>query len=196
MRFRKWPSTTGKVTVSDVLREETGLTFHYDIVSKVKTFKTPSSLLINLEHTPSKFLSGNRSTQVMVGSETQPIAGSTDKRIITLTIRIILKGDCLPIQIIYGRKTSQSIPRVSFIRSFCICVNEKHYMSKAESLTLIDKVIITYVQNERNKLAQANDEALLIRDVFREQMTNAVLERLKKNIIIVSLVPANMTHLF
>ena len=113
-----------------------------------------------------------------------------------ITITFTLKGDFPTIQIIYGRKTSQSIPRVSFPRSFCICANEKHYSNEAESLKLIDEVIVPYVQNERKKLAQLSQEALLIMDVFRGKMTNAVFEKLKKNNIVVSLVPANMTHLF
>ena len=33
-------------------------------------------------------------------------------------------------------------------------------------------------------------------DVFRGQMTNAVFEKLKKKNIVVSLVPAYVTHLF
>ena len=46
------------------------------------------------------------------------------------------------------------------------------------------------------KLSQSNQEALLIMDVFRGQMTNTVFEKLKKNNIVVSLVPAYVTHLF
>ena len=51
------------------------------------------------------------------------------------------------------------------------------------------------MQYERKKLAQSNQEALLIMDVFIGQMTNAVFKKLKKNNITVSLVSANMTHL-
>ena len=51
------------------------------------------------------------------------------------------------------------------------------------------------MQNERKKLAQSNQEALLIMDVFIGQMTNTVFKKLKKNNIVVSLVSANMTHL-
>ena len=93
MRFNN-----GKVTVSDALKEEIGLTFHYVILSKLKTFKIPPSLVINLDQTASKFVPGNRSTQAVIGSETVPIAGSTDKIMIRLTFCITLKGDFLPIQ--------------------------------------------------------------------------------------------------
>ena len=46
------------------------------------------------------------------------------------------------------------------------------------------------------KLSQSNQEALLIMDVFRGQMTNTVFEKLEKNSIVVSLVPAYVIHLF
>ena len=46
------------------------------------------------------------------------------------------------------------------------------------------------------KLSQSNQEALLIMDVFRGQMTNTVFEKLEKNNIVVSLVPAYVIHLF
>ena len=52
--------------------------------------------------------------------------------------------------------------------------------SEAESLKFIDKVIIPYDQNEQKKLAQSHQEALLIMDVFRDQIINAVFEMLKK----------------
>ena len=198
MGYKKRAATTGKVEVPDALKEEIGLTFHYDIVSKIRKYNIPPSLVINLVQTPSKFVPGNRSTQAAIGSKTVAIAGSTDKRMITLTFCITLKGDFLPMQIIYGGKTSQSIPRVSFPDSFCLCVNEKHYSNEAESLKLIDEIIIPHIQKERKKLDQENQkqEALLIMDVFRGQKTDAVFKKLKKNNILVSLVPANMTHLF
>ena len=72
--------------VINVLKEEIVLMFHYDIVSKVKTFKIPTSLIINLDEITSKIVPGSKSTQAVIGSETAPIAGSTDKRMITLIL--------------------------------------------------------------------------------------------------------------
>ena len=69
---------------------------------------------------------GNRSTQAAIGSETVTIAVSTDKKMIILTYCITLKGDFVPVQMIYGGKTIQSIPHMSFRSLFCICVNERH----------------------------------------------------------------------
>ena len=38
------------------------------------------------------------------------LAGSGDKRAITLTLTVTLDGKILPFQIIYGGKTNQSLP--------------------------------------------------------------------------------------
>ena len=59
------------------------------------------------------------------GCKSVPIAGSTDKRMITTTFSIILTGEFLPIQLIYGGKTKKSIPADSFPSDFVISVNEK-----------------------------------------------------------------------
>lgn len=44
----------GKTMVSDALKEEMGLMFYYDIVSKVKMFKIQPTLVINFDQAPSK----------------------------------------------------------------------------------------------------------------------------------------------
>ena len=134
------------MTVIDALKEEIVWMFHYDIVSKIKTFKIPTSLVINLDEITSKIVPRSKSTQAVIGSETAPVAGSTDKRMITW---YYLKSDFMAMQIIFGGKTRKSILRVSFPSSFCICANEKHYSSVAKSLKLFNEVIIPYVQKEK-----------------------------------------------
>lgn len=53
IEFRNQDLTMEKVMVSDALKEEMGLMFHYDIVSKVKTFKIPPPLVIYFDQAPS-----------------------------------------------------------------------------------------------------------------------------------------------
>ena len=60
------------------------------------------------------------------------LAGSTDKRIITLTLTVTLVGKILPFQIIYGGKTDQSLPKITFPAKFSISVNGKHYSNTEE----------------------------------------------------------------
>ena len=46
------------------------------------------------------------------------LAGSTNKRSITLTLTATLNGKILPFQIIYGAKTDQSLPKFTFPAKF------------------------------------------------------------------------------
>ena len=57
----------------------------------------------------------------------------------------------------------------------------KGFQQRGWIIELIDEVIMPYVQSERKKLTQSNQEALLIMNLFRGQMTNAVFEKPKKN---------------
>ena len=101
-------------------------------------------------------------------------------------------------QVIYQGKTSPSQPRgFKFPRGFAISQNPKHYSNEDETLTLMDKVIVPYVERKRKELKLApTQKPLLIWDVFRGQKTAKVLKKLASlNIAIVS-VPTNMTHFF
>ena len=115
------------------------------------------------------------------------IKGVTDKRSITLTfvIRRMLTH-------------ASHIPRdFKFPRGFAISQNPKQYSNEGETLTLIDKVIVPYIERKGKELKLApTQKALLICDVFRGQKAAKVSKKLASlNIAIVS-VPANMIHFF
>ena len=73
-------------------------------------------------------------------------------------------------------------------------MNPKHFSNTAEAFKIIDEIIVPYLMNELH-LPQ-DHPSLLIMDVFRGQMTEKVLEKLKCNKIFLVRVPANMTHIF
>ena len=131
------------------------------------------------------------------GSKTVPIKGSTEKRMITETFTITLDGHFLPVQVIYGGKTSKSLPRVNFPKSFSLSANPKHYSNEQESIKVLEEIIIPYVKKERERLEMEKDQAaLLIMDVFKGQMASRVLKVLSNNNILLKSVPANFTYLF
>ena len=99
-------------------------------------------------------------------------------------------------QLIYKGKTNQSLPKVDFPDGFSLSANKTHDSNEEEALKFIDKIILPHVQKERAKLRCRNQKALLIFDVFRGQTTDKVFNVLKDNHILVTKVPANMTHLF
>ena len=91
----------------------------------------PPSLVLNLDQTRSKYIPVLNKTMAPKGSITVPIKGSAEKRMITATFTITLDGHFLPVQLIYGGKTSKSLPRINFPKLFSISAN-----SFSNSLTL------------------------------------------------------------
>ena len=101
-------------------------------------------------------------------SKTVAIAGSTDKRMITTTFVITLTGDFLPVQLIYGGKTTKSLPPVKFPSEFHVTANPKHYSNEKESLEMMEQIVIPYEKKERQRLGLSNlQPTLLIMDVFK-----------------------------
>ena len=122
----------------------------------------------------------------------------SDKRMVTATFAITLNGTFLPMQLIYGGKTKQSLPRgVRFPDSFSLSVNEKHYSNEKEVLNYLEEIINPYIIAERERLGVGREQAaLVIMDVFRGQMTDPVFQKLDDNNTMLLKVPANMTYLY
>jgi len=131
------------------------------------------------------------------GSKSVTIVGASDKRKITATFAITLSGDFLPMQLIYGGKTKQSLPRFKFPDSFSLSVNEKHYSNTKESLKFFNEIIIPYIEGVRSSdYISADQYALVVMDVFTGQMTSDVLSLLRDNKILLTNVPPNMTKFY
>ena len=115
------------------------------------------------------------------------IEGPTYKNAITATFGITYGNRFLPIQFIYDGKILRCLPRFDFHKAFSLNANEKHFSNTTESLKLLDEIIIPYLTSERKrKELDVNHIALLLMDVFRGQMTDPVLLKLR----------GNMTNLF
>ena len=189
-------ATTGKVGISEKLKAEIETVSLCSVVQKINEHKIPSFMIINLDQAPSKFVRGCNKRLAEMVCKSEPIAGSTDKRMITATFSVTLSRECLPIQLIYGGKTKKSILPVSFTSDFLIPAKEKHSKER-ETLNMLENVIIKYVEKQRVSLNLDFDHpTLLIMDVFKIQMTCAVGELLNENGILLEKHPANLTYLF
>ena len=82
-----------------------------DTVSLVDDHNIPDSLILNLDQTKLKYIPSANRTLAKKDSKSTGIAGSDDKRYITGTFAVSLKEGFLPMQLIYGGKTNQSLPR-------------------------------------------------------------------------------------
>ena len=81
--------------------------------------------------------------------------------------------------------------------SFSLSVNPTHYSNENEACKMIEEIIAPYVKNvwKRDKLP-VDPKALLTMDAFSEQMTQTILGTLQKEDILLSRVPAGMTHIY
>jgi len=197
MGFKKRTKTTSKPEIPERAKTEAAIVMHHQIVEYVEKYSIPPSMVINIDQTPLKYAPVSNQTMEKQGAKHVPIQGSGYKNAITATFGITYDNQFLPMQLIYGGKTSQSFPKFKFPDSFSLSANEKHYSNTTESLKLLDEIIIPYVNSERERhKLDRNHHALLLLDVFRGQMTEPVLQKLKENNILMIRVPENMTHLF
>ena len=188
--------TTGKVEIPEGAKQEAELLYLRNIVTLVEEHNIPHNLIFNLDQTPLKYIPVLHNTMAKKGVKSVAIAGSADKRSITGTFVITLNGDFLPLQLIHGGKTKQSLPQCKFPHSFSLSVNPNHFSNTEESIKIINEIVIPYVKTEREHLENGSLPALIVLDVFRGQMTSKVTKLLLKNNIFIVTLSNNMTHLF
>ena len=137
-----------------------------------------------------------RFTMAPKGAKKVGVAGSNDKRTITVTIAVSLDGNILPFQIIYKGKTQQSVAKVHFPKGFSLSANIKHHSNTDEVLKQLREIIIPYVNNHREKLGKPDQYCLMVWDAFPGQCTDPVKELMAKNKILCEYVPNNMTDVY
>ena len=106
---------------------------HHQIIDIVEKYQIPSSMLINIDQTLLKYAPVSNRTMAQKGSTHIAIEGSPYKNAITATFGITYDDQFLPIQLIYGRKTLQSLPRFEFPKVFSLSANEKHFSNTTVS---------------------------------------------------------------
>ena len=109
MGFAHCIKTTGRVHIPVGSQKEAELKLLHQIVHQVEKYQFPSSLIINFDQTPSKYVQFSSMTMAKRGETNVPIAGTNDKRSITAIFSITFNNKLLPIQLIYKGKTNQSL---------------------------------------------------------------------------------------
>ena len=158
-------ATTGKVEISQKLKAEIeSLLVRY--CTKIQWAQ--DSIIYENQSRPNNFeiFSWLQQNIGKKGCKSVPIAGSTDKRMITALFSITITGEFLPIQLIYGGKTKKSIPADSFPSNFVISANEKH-SNEREALDMLENFIIPYVEKQLVSLKRCLFERLESHRYFR-----------------------------
>ena len=107
--------TTGKAEIPEAARKEVELLYLHNIVTIVKKYEIPHSLIMNLDQIPIKYIPIMNQSMAKQNYKSVSIAGSSDKRSITGTFTITLNGHFLPMQLIYGENRSKASIGLSFL---------------------------------------------------------------------------------
>ena len=194
MNFVKRRKISSKVDIPDKARKEIELLFLHEIVTKVEKHNISPK---HIDQTPLKYVPVDNENLAPRDETSVTIVGSSDKRSISGTFAISLHRGFLPVQLIYGWKTSQSLPKFRFPKGFCLSFNPKHFSNTNEYIKFLKEIIAPYVVKQRELLkCQVDQKALVVMDVFTRQMTAEVLNAYEEANILIINVPANMTKYY
>ena len=141
MGFKKRTCTTPKPEIPELAKKEAKLIFQHQIAEVMERHSIPLPLVMNFDQTPLKYAPVANQTLSRKESKHVEIKGQSFKQAITATFGITFSDKFLSMQLIYGGKTKQSLPKVNFPDSFSLSVNEKHFSNTNESLKLIEDII-------------------------------------------------------
>ena len=160
----------------------------------MKNNNIPADLLINWDQTGFKLVPVSSWTMAEEGCKQIPVVGKEDKREIMVLLAVTASGAFLPPQLIYQGKTVGCHPKITFPAKWNVTHSENHWSTEETMIEYLEKVIIPYVVETRERLDLADDHpALAIFDVFSAYHCNSVLAKLKSHNIHQVFVPASCT---
>ena len=117
MCFVRRAKTAGKVEIPATTKKEVELTFLHKIVNNMENFQIPSSLLLNLDQTNSKYLSMDQAIMAEKGSNQKKYRHNFCRK---------FKWKISPDATDIWREKNQSLPKSKFPVSFSLSTNPKH----------------------------------------------------------------------
>ena len=127
MGYVRRMKTSSKVKIPDCAKRTTEFLFHHEVVTTIEkrheTVTTiekrniPGSMIINIDQTPLKYVPTSNLTLAEKEATCVTMESSSDKRCITGTFSITFSNEFLPMQLIYGGKTVQSLPHLNTHKS-------------------------------------------------------------------------------
>ena len=130
------------------------------------------------------------------GAKKVPIKGLDDKREVTVFLCITPSGVYLPPQVLYQGTTEKCHPVYQFPDNWDIWHSSSHWSTQDTVEWFVDKVIVPYVQTQRDSLGlPETQKALLTFDVFAAHRVESVLSKLEENNVLVIFIPLNCTDM-
>ena len=106
MGFRKRTCTTYKPEILELARKEAKLIFQHQIAEAGERHSISLPLIMNFDQTPLKYAPVANQKLSRKGSKHVAIKGQFFKQAITVTFEITFSDEFLPMQLIYGGKTT------------------------------------------------------------------------------------------
>ena len=112
---------------------------------------------MNFDQTPLCCVSPGKYLFPLRGSKHVPVIGVADTRQIMATFGVSVVGESLPIQVIYGGKTKQSLPKLNFPKSFSVSLTENHGSITSKSVGFFMDIVFPYLEHiKEEKWSQKN----------------------------------------
>ena len=168
--------------------------FLSDIHTIVAMGSIPKKLIINWDQTGMKCVAVSNWIFEEKGAKWVKIAGLGDKRQITVLLSCTMDGKLLPTQVIYTGKTPASLSKVQHPQNCYFTYSENHWSNEHTMMGYLHNILIPYVNTTRANLnLSSSHPCLVIVDLFKGQTTDAFLDTLDENNILVVEVPLNCT---
>ena len=151
--------------------------FLHKITDKVLQYNIPDELIINVDHTTSKFVATDNINMAAKREKHISHTGVADKTATIVTLCESLDGYMPPFQLIYTGKTERSLADFTFRDGFCLA-------------------LVPYIKKvKEEKALPQSKKSLLVWDAFDAQSTPNVMDTLSSYGMEPAMVPKNMTHL-
>lgn len=102
-------------------KKKAKLLYLYDIVALVEEHDVPPGLVLNLDQAPLKYIPAARQSLVKVQNQCRSPHYPIKKYYMDFSI--IVSSFFFPMQLTYGGKTKQALPRLKFPKSFPLSAN-------------------------------------------------------------------------
>ena len=129
-------------------KEKAKLLYLYDMVALVEEHDVPLGLVLNLDQAPLKYIPAARKSLAKVQNKCRsphhPI-----KKVLHELLALLYQVFFLPMQLTYGGKTKQALPRLKFPESFPLSANPEYFSNNGESVKVIKEIVLPYIKKQR-----------------------------------------------
>jgi DDE superfamily endonuclease len=161
----------------------------------VAKYNIPRELVYNADETNSQFVSNKKITKAIKGSKRVKLHGvGSDKAQVTVTLCAKEDGTVLPHQVIFGGKTTRSLPKTAPPQGCFYTFTASHWQTVRTYKEYLTKIIIPDKDTTIRRLNLPSDQkALFIHDLHFSHRDEEVMDLMARNNLVPLYIPAQCT---